>query len=367
MITPQLSFFASRTLAWYLARLFVARSMAVLAALTIILMALDLLGETGDILAFPGNGDAQLWYYVSLRLPQIVARFLPFSVLLGTLITLAGLNGSSEVISMKAAGVSAHQIIAPLVAASIAIAGLSFWFNDHVVARATAMLTQWQDVNYGPIPPRHGVVGNVWVRDREDLIHADRVVGRHERAVLLGVSYYDRTGDRLTAIATAPQGRRQGESWRLEKVRRFDVGTGKVTLLPSVVVGSGIAPDRFTLANVDADGMSFKALRRAIFELHAAGRPTAPLETVMWHKLSGPLSAVLMPLLAGVAGFGLARSGVLFVRVVIGMALGFTYFVADNFALAMGNIGAYPPLLAAWAPFLLFLLIGEAVLIRTEE
>ena len=52
---------------------------------------------------------------------------------------------------------------------------------------------------------------------------------------------------------------------------------------------------------------------------------------------------------------------------VIGMALGFTYFVADNFALAMGNIGAYPPLLAAWAPFLLFLLIGEAVLIRTEE
>jgi lipopolysaccharide export system permease protein len=52
---------------------------------------------------------------------------------------------------------------------------------------------------------------------------------------------------------------------------------------------------------------------------------------------------------------------------VIGMALGFTYFVADNFALAMGNLGAYPPLLAAWSPFFLFLLIGEAVLIRTEE
>jgi lipopolysaccharide export system permease protein len=54
-------------------------------------------------------------------------------------------------------------------------------------------------------------------------------------------------------------------------------------------------------------------------------------------------------------------------RAVLGMALGFTYFVADNFALAMGNFGAYPPLLAAWSPFLLFLLIGEAVLIRTEE
>jgi lipopolysaccharide export system permease protein len=49
------------------------------------------------------------------------------------------------------------------------------------------------------------------------------------------------------------------------------------------------------------------------------------------------------------------------------MALGFTYFVADNFALAMGNLGAYPPWIAAWGPFLLFLLIGETVLIRTEE
>ena len=51
----------------------------------------------------------------------------------------------------------------------------------------------------------------------------------------------------------------------------------------------------------------------------------------------------------------------------IGMALGFAYFVVDNFSLALGNVGAYPPFLAAWAPFLLFLLIGEAVLIRSEE
>jgi lipopolysaccharide export system permease protein len=49
------------------------------------------------------------------------------------------------------------------------------------------------------------------------------------------------------------------------------------------------------------------------------------------------------------------------------MALGFAYFVADNFSIALGNIGAYPPFLAAWAPFLLFLLIGELVLVRQEE
>jgi lipopolysaccharide export system permease protein len=121
------------------------------------------------------------------------------------------------------------------------------------------------------------------------------------------------------------------------------------------------------LANVDADGLSFGALKDAISDLSAAGRPTKDLEGSLWHKLSSPLSAALMPLLGAVAAFGIARSGKLFIRAVIGMALGFAYFVADNFALAMGNLGAYPPFLAAWAPLLLFFLIGEAVLIRTEE
>jgi lipopolysaccharide export system permease protein len=55
------------------------------------------------------------------------------------------------------------------------------------------------------------------------------------------------------------------------------------------------------------------------------------------------------------------------IRATIGMALGFAYFVADNFSLAMGNVGAYSPLMAAWGPFFLFLLIGETVLIRSEE
>src|SRR3546814_7422393 len=106
---------------------------------------------------------------------------------------------------------------------------------------------------------------------------------------------------------------------------------------------------------------------RAIGDLKAAGRPVGPLEAALHHKISGPLSALLMPLLGAVAGFGLARSGKLFVRIVLGMGLGFAYFVGDNFALAMGNLGAIPPLLAAWAPFLLFYLIGESVLLDRKS
>ena len=362
-----IEFFASKTITFYMARMFLIRSMAVLAALVIILMALDLLGESGDILAYPGNGDAALWHYVGLRVPQIVARFLPFAVLLGTLITLATLNQNSEVISMKAAGISAHQILAPLIVASLGVAAVSFWFNDRVVARSTASLNAWQNADYGPLPRDRGVVGNIWVRDGDDLIHADGARGRGRTTRLDQVTLYDRKGGRLEAIIRAPSAVQAEGGWRLDRATRFDVDGDALTRLPPIIVARGVSPDRFTLANVDPDEKSFGALRIAIHDLKAAGRPTGPLEAGLWHKIAGPLSAVLMPLLAGVAGFGLARSGRLFVRAVIGMGLGFAYFVADNFGLAMGNLGAYPPLLAAWGPFALFLLIGEAVLIRTEE
>jgi len=360
-------FFASRTITLYMGRMFLTRFAAVLAALVIILLALDLLGESGNILAHPGNGEAEIWRYLSLRAPQIVARFLPFSALLATLITLATLNQHSEIIAMKAAGVSAHQILAPLVIVSVGVACLSFWFNDHVVARSTAILNAWQAADYGPINRDLGIKSNVWVRDGDDLIHAESVTGQGEHTLLRGITIYDRTGGELARIIRGASAMRAPDGWVIRNANQFDVAAGREQAVPRFVIGAAVTPDRFTLSTVNPDELSFGALLNAIHALRAAGRPTESLESGLWHKLAGPMSAVLMPLLAGVAAFGTARSGQLFIRAVIGMVLGFLYFVADNFALAMGNIGAYPPLLAAWAPFALFLLIGETVLIRTEE
>jgi lipopolysaccharide export system permease protein len=196
---------------------------------------------------------------------------------------------------------------------------------------------------------------------------AREVRGQGESTRLSNIAIYDRHNETLKAIMTARRGVRLGDGWRLEGVEAFDVDSGTTSRAEAAPYGKGLDPNQFTLAHVSADEQDFATLRDSVRQLKLAGRPTAELESGLWHKLSGPLSAVLMPLLAGVAAFGLARSGQLFLRAILGMALGFAYFVADNFALAMGNLGAYPPLLAAWAPFVLFLLIGETVLIRTEE
>ncbi len=362
-----LNFLPSRRLAIYMARLFLSRSLAVLIMLVMVLMALDLLGESGKILGVPGNGEPELWRYVSLRVPMLASRFLPFAVLLGTLIALTSLNQNSEVVAMKAAGMSAHQVLAPMVIASLVLAGVAFAFNETVVVRATRTAEAWSGADYKPIPPDRGVLSNVWARDGEKLVHVDLVVGRGARARLEGVTIYRREAGSLQSKIDAATAVQRPGGWRLSDVRVYDTEMNVVRKAASLDTLDGVEATRFTLAKVNAASEDFQSLEQAIVDLDRAGRPTAAARSGWWHKISGPFSIVLMPLLAGLAAFGLARSGQVLIRAAIGMALGFSYFLVDNLSLALGNVGAYPPALAAWAPFLLFLFIGETVLVRSEE
>jgi lipopolysaccharide export system permease protein len=362
-----LDFMPSRQLALYAARLFLTRSLAVMIMLVMVLMALDLLGESGKILKVPGNGEAELWRYVSLRVPLLISKFLPFSVLLGALIAFAGLNQHSEVVSMKAAGLSAHQILAPMVVASLGVAVALFAFNELVVVKAARTVDAWTNADYRPIPPSSGILSNVWIRDGDDMVRARIVVGSGAQTRLQDVSIYERENGALARVVDVDRADQVPGGWRLENVRTYDARMNLLMRKPTETGLVGVEPSRFTLAKVDPTERDFVSLRKEIQDLQAIGRPTEEARTGWWHKISGPLSTVLMPLLAATAAFGLARSGRVLLRATVGMALGFAYFVADNFSLALGNYGAYPPFLAAWAPFFLFLLIGEFVLIRQEE
>ena len=365
----QFDFFPSRTVTIYIAKMFAVRIVAVLLMLTLILQMLDLLAESGKVLAVPGNGQAQLLTYVSLRFPQLVARFLPYSVLLATLITLSTLNQNSEVVAMKAAGLSAHQVLAPLVLVAIVCSAFTFAFSERIVTRATATLKAWDAVGYGKIPKDSGVRSNVWLQDGPNILFAKAVVGEGKAMTMTDASWYRRDpGGMVAEIVRAPVARYAAPGWRFNEPSSFDVRSSRLTKLPAaLVVAKTVDPVQVVINKTDPDAESLPQLTRSIAAIRNADRQTSEFDGKWWHKITGPLSALLMPLLGGVAAFGLARSGHLFLRVAIGMSLGFAYFVVDNASLAMGSFGGYPPLLAAWAPFVLFTLIGETVLIRTEE
>lgn len=364
----RLDFFPSNTLTFYLARLFITRILAVLLMLVLVLQTLDLLSESGKILEYPGNGEGELWTYVTLRIPQLVARFTPYSVLLATIITLATLNQNSEVIAMKAAGLSAHQILAPLLLSALAVSVVSFGFNEFVGTKTTGQLKIWEDNDYGPVPESATIRKNLYFRDGSNILAAATLTGQGKAMQMADVTWYGR--DRNNLIVTqirAPRASFAAPGWRLEDPVRFDVQSAQTERIADLVVAKELLPQQISMSKINADTQDVFTLRLSIAALEEAGRPTRELRSKWWHKFTGPLSATLMPLLGAVAAFGLARSGHLFVRAVIGMGLGFAFFVVDNAALAIGNFGAYPPFLAATAPFALFLLVGETVLIRTEE
>jgi lipopolysaccharide export system permease protein len=364
----QLDFFPSRTLTLYLARLFAVRIAAMLVMLVLVLMMLDLLGQSGKILAVPGNGQGELLTYVSLRVPQLMARFLPYSVLLATIITLIALNQNSEVVAMKAAGLSAHQVLAPLFLTAAVVAVGSFAFNERVVTRANATLKAWEGAEFGPIPADSGVRSNVYLTDGDNILTAGTLTGEGRDIVMQDVTWYRRAPSGILAEQVrAQRATYANPGWQLDQVERFEVASADTATGASLRVAEGLTPEQIELDSVDPDAQHFFQLSQSIDAYERVGRRTAELKAKWWHKLSGPLSAFLMPLLGAIAAFGLARSGQLFVRAIIAMALGFAYFVIDNAALAMGSFGGYPPFLAAWAPFFLFLFIGETVLVRTEE
>ena len=238
----------------------------------------------------------------------------------------------------------------------------SFAFNERVVTRSTSTLKAWQAVEYGPITREPDARTNVYFNDGNDVLMASVMSGRGAASVLTGVTYYERDDAGMIARQVrADRATFANPGWALEGARVFSVASATEKPLPEgTVVAPGVSLAQTELRRVDPDSEPLPQLTASIDALEVGrARRTAELEAKWWHKISGPLSAVLMPLLGAVAGFGLARSGQLLARAVLGMALGFAYFVVDNAALAMASFGGYPPLLAAWAPFFLFLFRGR--------
>ncbi len=359
----------SRTLANYMIKMHLSRFFGVLMGLTIVLQFLDLLATSDDIMAADGATWVSIASYVSMRAPQLLSQFAPFAALISTLLALATLNQHSEVVIMKAAGLSAHRILLPMGLASLMITGAHFAFNETIVVKGNAELQYWKENNYAvDLPPNANLTGRVWVKEDLDIILVEAVSTVKDGAVMDKVSIFERDEQKkVTAMIQADFALYQKGKWTLHEVRRFDAVSHELSVDPVKTWDIKTRPERFMALTVNPDHVSFTELWSSMSKLNKEGIPTDRLMASFMQKFAAPASTLLMPLLAAVAAFGLSRAGSLAIRLTVGMALGFSFFVADNFMLAMGEFGVAPPFLAAWAPFILFMLVGYAVVFHTEE
>ncbi|WP_417317528.1 LPS export ABC transporter permease LptG [Emcibacter sp.] len=353
----------------YLAKVFILRYLVILVGLIATLQALDLLAKSDDILAGDGATMSDLWTYVTLRTPQLVTLFSPFVALLSAILSFAGLNVHSEIIIMKTAGWNAFRIVLPLTMMSILIAALHFVFNETVSVKARAELRNWEEHEFAAdLPPAPDVVYDSWVADGNNLIKAESASRNGSILLLDKVTQYVRNKNQeVTALIKADFAVYRDGSWTLFEVKKFDLKTLEVTPLENLDWKTRVPPERYIALALKPDQVNLQQLRQAIKQLKNEGHSTNDYETQLHQKFVLPLSTLLMPLLAGLAAFGLHRGGNLFGRILITMAMGFGYFVINNLFVALGQYGAVPPIVAAWLPLLLFGLIGISFILLTEE
>ncbi|MEM6681728.1 MAG: LPS export ABC transporter permease LptG [Pseudomonadota bacterium] len=359
----------SRTLSTYIGKLVLSRFLIFLCGLVVVLQVLDLMGQSDDILAAEGATYSSLLRYVALRVPQLIAQFTPFAALLSIVTVLAGLNQSSEIIVMKGAGLSAFHIIAPAIAITLLIAAAHMLFNDQVLVRTNALLSYWKENEYAVnLPAEAPNATRSWIEDGQTAIQIGSISRGGARLVIDKLTLFERDDKgTLKSITKADFASFDGSTWKLYEIETTSLPNLVTTKKDAAVWATSLPPERFIALAVKPEQTSFFDLREAVQELDAEGYPTDLIKAALMHKIAGPLSSILMPLLGALAAFGASRGGQLFVRVVVGMALGFAFFVADNLLVAMGQFGAVPPLLSAWAPFMLFALLGVTVLLYTEE
>ncbi len=334
----------------YLTRVVLGSTVMVLVVLLALAGLFELIAELEDI-----ENDYQAPQAVSyalLRLPILAFELMPVSVLIGSLLGLGSIAANSEIIVMRASGMSVRRL-----AGLVLVPGL-------VIMVATGLLGEF----IGPpldffarnmrVEARLGQgderLGNeTWVRDGPVFLHLARVNSEFE----FGTVYLYRfdEANRLTSIALADNsGINADDTWRLENFRETlfegdrvrvseEVLTTEQFEINAQLLGSGMAKPL---------SLSLRGLLSYIDYLERNDLDADQYETEFWYRISRTTTVLLMPVLALAFVFGSLRSGGAGARLMIGVAIGLAYYLASETLANSGQVFNLNPATVSWLPTL---------------
>jgi len=352
----------------YVGRQFIVRFIGLLLFFVIVLQMLDLLNRSEAITAAAGAGADSIVRYISLRAPQIASQFTPFAALLAIVVTLSTLNLSSEIVVMRAAGMSIHRVLRPIGVACLATAVIHFIFHEAVVVDAAAELEYWE-ANKFEVGLKHDATTrtNLRLLLDDEIVSAASAARTNEGVRLSNIVIYDLDAGGLAQSIIEARAALFGDGgWRLidAKTPGPERASAVVASMPWATT---LNPETLFALSLNPDRAGMTTLLRQISQLDSDGANTGPATTSFLSRFSKPMATLIMPLLGAIAGFGVSRQGNQLVRASAGAALGFLYFVAESLMLAIGKLGAVPPMLGAFFPFALFLVVGFAILLAMEN
>lgn len=342
-----------------------------LAVIAGLVMLIDFVEVSRSVSGHAEVGGARVFGLMLMKSPAVILQLLPFVFLFGTLGAFVGLNRRSELVAMRAAGVSAWRFVFPAAAAAVLI-GVA---TVTVLHPAAASLDGLYERERARIRGGAGAseASAVWLREGDDsrqiVIRADsrdRATGR-----LNDVSFFIYTvgsdGDRAfneridAASATLSAG-----SWRLTDARGASVGQ-QAREYASLDLPSSIAEDDAFNQFADPESTPFWSLPNQIERIEAAGFSATAHRLMFQQLLATPLMFGAMSILAAAFSLRLMRLGDLARMSIAAVILGFAFFFINQFTAALGAAEAIPPFLAAWLPPILTVLSAFTLLFYTED
>jgi LPS export ABC transporter permease LptG/LPS export ABC transporter permease LptF len=301
---------------------------------------------------------AQYFYYAT---PQFVFYIVPLAVLITCMVTIGILTKNSELVVMKACGISLYRVAAPLLVFAFAASSLMFLMQEQVLAYANRRAEALAHQIRGGTARTYDVVNRKWLVARNNDIY-NYVFYDPRRRELNGLSVYQfREGTPGLATRTyvaraifAPQD--GAKMWRSENgwAREFlpTGDTRQFVTFPARDLRLEEA-QYFATESPDADRMTYLQLRRYISDLRASGFNVVPQTVALHRKLSFPLVSLIMTLIAVPFAVTTGRRGALY-GIAVGIVLAVVYWMTTNAFGAIGSAGMLAPVLAAWAPNLIF-------------
>jgi lipopolysaccharide export system permease protein len=348
----------------------VTAALAIIASVVVLIQFVELTSQVGTRADVGPNSILQLTLY---RVPTLIQILLPFCFLFGGIGAFVGLNRRSELVAMRAAGISAWRFILPsaggaFVLGLVAVGGLNplaASLNAQFELERARMMA-----NYLGDQPR-----DIWLRQGDDtsqiVIHARARDTRRGTVTLRGVSLfiYEKNA------RGAPEFRRRLEAgeatlmpgfWRLRDVREATAGDSSIRS-DSLSIRSTLDSEAAMERLASPDAIAFWRLPRAIQLTEQAGFSASGYRLRFQQLLATPLLFAAMSILAAAFSLRLARLGGLAGLAGAGVALGFIFFFFNQFSGALAKADIIPLFAAAWAPALVALLAGVTLLCYTED
>lgn len=330
---------------------------------SLLLVAGDLLFQIANLVIDKGVSLGVVTRLFTYKLPEVIVMTLPMASLLSALITFGRFSAQSEIVAMRAAGISFRRIVSPVLIASVFVSLFAMFLNETLVPlsnRAADNIMRYEIARERPTLLRK----QVFLRDVSNgalrrVIYISRL--NQNLGTMEDIIVQEFENGSMNRIINARSGTWRDGEWWLEDGRTFEVQEDRsVKLLFTFVrqkLPLALGPSEVAQTAQKPSEMSAWQLWKHIRVMSKQGANLEPLQVLFHLKLAVPWACVILSVLGASLGVGHQRSGA-GVGVALSVMVVFAYYVVMSFSRSFGEGGYLSPVLAAWAPNIIFMTIA---------